>query len=155
MKKLLVLIAAFTFGVGAMAQGNGKGKGQNKQKGKKTHASHERDRTYSNDDNRTYDNRTYDNSNNTGKYTNSAPRKVRDAFARDYPNASNVSWTKDRGIWTARFNGGGLFGGGNNVSYRANGAAVGANNNTVSGRNRERTTQRSGTSVWDKVFRKQ
>lgn len=151
MKKFLILLSAVTLTVGAMAQGNGKGKGQDKHNksnkhNKKANADYNRDRVYDGDRN--------SNGSTTGKYTNNAPRKVRDAFARDYPNASNVSWTKDQGVWTAHFNGGGLFGGGNSVSYRANGAAVGTNN-TVNRRNGERTTQRSGTSVWDKVFRRQ
>jgi len=34
------------------------------------------------------------------------PAKVRAAFASDYPNAKNVSWSKYRGQWTARFSNG-------------------------------------------------
>ena len=34
------------------------------------------------------------------------PAKVRAAFQRDYPNASNVSWSKYRGDWTASFGNG-------------------------------------------------
>ena len=154
MKKFLVLIAAFTLTAGAMAQGNGKGKNKQGNKMEK----HRRDDGRVYDQNGNNNDRVYRNGgnvNNSGKYTGSAPRKVRDAFSRDYPNASNVSWTKDRGVWTAHFNGGGIFGSGNAVSYRANGQAVGTTNNPVYGRNGERTTQRSGTSVWDKVFRKQ
>ncbi len=162
MKKFLFVLAAFTLSLGAMAQGNGKGKGQQKQ-GKKYDKAH---KSKAHDDDRYENNRrgndgTYRNNdqqgNNNGKYTNNAPRKVRDAFYRDYPNAGNVSWTKDRGVWTARFNGGGIFGGGNSVSYKANGQRVGSNNdNTVyrrdTDRNTDRNTQRrSGTTVWEKI----
>ncbi len=162
MKKLLFVLAAFTLSIGVMAQGNGKGKGQQKQ-GKKYGKAHQ---------SKGYDDDRYENNqrgndgifrsndqqgNNNGKYTNNAPRKVRDAFYRDYPNAGNVSWTKDRGVWTARFNGGGIFGGGNSVSYKANGQRIGSsNNNTVyrrdTDRNTDRNTQRrSGTTVWEKI----
>jgi hypothetical protein len=34
------------------------------------------------------------------------PAKVRQAFQRDYPNATNVYWTKYRGDWTATFGNG-------------------------------------------------
>lgn len=40
------------------------------------------------------------------KYSKNQPAKVRAAFANNYPNASNVSWSKYRGDWTATFNNG-------------------------------------------------
>jgi hypothetical protein len=40
------------------------------------------------------------------KYSKNQPAKVRAAFASDYPNASNVSWSKYRGDWTATLNNG-------------------------------------------------
>lgn len=40
------------------------------------------------------------------KPSKNQPAKVRDAFAKDYPNATNVSWSKYRGDWTATFNNG-------------------------------------------------
>lgn len=72
------------------------------------------------------------NNNRTGKYSKNTPRKVGDAFRRDFPNATNVSWTKNQGVWTASFDGSGLLGGNKTVSYRANGERVGQ----VSGRSR-------------------
>ena len=167
MKKILFILAAITIGLGALAQGNGNGKSKNKQ-GKNYHKKqqgryddHRYDNRYPGTVNdRIYRTRAGNNSddNGNGKYTNNAPRKVRDAFYNDYPNASNVSWTKDRGVWTARFNRGGIFGGGNSVSYRANGQRVGSDN-AVYGSTRERdrnTQQRSGGTgtVWDKVMRR-
>jgi hypothetical protein len=41
-----------------------------------------------------------------GKFSKNQPAKVRSAFQSDYPNATNVSWSKDRGDWTATFNNG-------------------------------------------------
>ena len=38
------------------------------------------------------------------KPSKNQPAKVRSAFARDYPNATGVSWSKYRGDWTATFN---------------------------------------------------
>jgi hypothetical protein len=160
MKKIFFIMLAFTCSFGAIAQGNGKGKGHNKQK------KSNQERVYNNERNESVNDRIFRGDNNNvntgGKYTNSTPRKVRDAFYRDYPNASNVSWTKDRGVWTARFNGGGIFGGGNSVSYKANGQRLGSyNDNTVYRRDNDRnsggrttTTQRSGTSVWDRVIQR-
>ena len=40
------------------------------------------------------------------KPSKNQPAKVRDAFSRDYPNATNVRWSKYRGDWTATFNNG-------------------------------------------------
>lgn len=40
------------------------------------------------------------------KYSKNQPAKVRAAFAGDYPNARNVSWSKYRGDWTATFSNG-------------------------------------------------
>ena len=54
------------------------------------------------------------------KYTKNLPAKVRESFNRDFPNAPNVVWTKDKGVWTASYNGG-IFGNPQVVSYKANG----------------------------------
>jgi hypothetical protein len=52
----------------------------------------------------------WDGTKNTGtesaKTSKNQPAKVRSAFAKDYPNAVNVSWSKYRGDWTATFNNG-------------------------------------------------
>lgn len=164
MKRILFIISAITIGFGAMAQKNGHANGKHKQ-GKNYHKKqqggydddrYERNQGTINDRIFRTDSRNDNYGNNNGKYTNNAPRKVRDAFYSDYPNASKVSWTKDRGVWTARFNRGGIFGGGNTVSYRANGQRVGSNNAVYgSTRNRDRNTQpTNGGTVWDKVMRR-
>ncbi len=49
-----------------------------------------------------------DGGSDCGKSSKNQPAKVRSSFQRDYPRAINVSWTKCRGDWTARF-GNGLF----------------------------------------------
>jgi hypothetical protein len=79
--------------------------------------------------------RRSDDRNGAGKYSKNTPRKVGDAFRRDYPNATNVSWTKDRGVWTATFGGGVLGLGTRTASYKANGQRVGQ----VDSRTRTRT----------------
>lgn len=65
------------------------------------------------------------NKNRGGKYSKNTPRKVGDSFRHDFPNATNVSWTKNQGVWTATFDGSGLLGGRKTVSYKANGERVG------------------------------
>ena len=52
------------------------------------------------------------------KFSKNQPAKVRGAFQRDYPNATNVYWTKYRGDWTATF-GNGFFS--STAIYHANG----------------------------------
>jgi len=170
MKKLLFLSLAAFISLSSIAQGNsGKSKNNGKHKSKdykKEKKNDSRDGEWRNDDDRYENNNngTWNNQNNQGNNNNtgSAPRKVRDAFYRDYPNAGNVNWTKDRGVWTAHFRGGGLFGGNNqSVSYKANGQRLN-NNNTVSTRQRSdrnsRTTDRNTSNtnqgkptIFDKV----
>ena len=53
-----------------------------------------------------------------GKPSKNQPAKVRAAFARDYPNATGVSWSKYRGDWTATFNNGATR---STAVYHANG----------------------------------
>ncbi|RYY69281.1 MAG: hypothetical protein EOO13_09980 [Chitinophagaceae bacterium] len=151
MKKLLLLLMVASVGLTADAVAQGRGNGNGKAKKYKKHQQ-QNDRY----DNGRYDNDRnddrYDNDRNNrnddygNKYSKNAPRKVTDAFYRDYPNAGNVSWTKDRGVWTANFKRGGIFGGNNRVSYRANGQRIdNYNNNTTARRStQDRNTQTNG-----------
>jgi len=152
MKKLLFLSLAAVISFGAMAQHDHHNNGKNKkQKHEKKHnkKDHDDDRNgqWNNEDNRNRDNNdrwdNQDNRRNDNRGNNSSsgnlPRRVSDAFARDYPNASNVSWTKDRGVWSARFRRSGIFGGNTTVSYNANGQRVN-NNNQVYNNNQQRNT---------------
>jgi len=156
MKKLLLLLMVASVGIAGTATA---------QKKSKDH--HKKYRKYDrrDDDDRNWQNQ---NGNYNGQYSNNAPRKVRDAFYRDYPNASNVRWTKDRGVWTASFRGGGVFGGSNSVSYRANGQRVGYNDGIYRERDRTattnyprrstndgRTTDNNNTRIWDKIKKRQ
>lgn len=61
---------------------------------------------------------TSDNNGNGPKSSKNQPAKVRAAFQRDYPNASNISWSKYRGDWAASF-GNGLYR--STAIYHANG----------------------------------
>ena len=54
----------------------------------------------------------------TSKYSKNTPAKVSESFMRDYPNASNVTWTKNQGYWMAVFSDG-LYR--TSVRYAANG----------------------------------
>lgn len=150
MKKLLFLFVTATLAFAAPSFAQGKGNGKWKKQKSENHQGDQDDRYRRNgnwdnrrDDDRRYEtrDRRYDNGNQ--KYSKNAPRKVRDAFYRDYPNARNVRWTKDRGVWTAYFDGGGWFGGSNSVSYAANGQRVSGNTGVYSrrtDRNRNTTT---------------
>jgi hypothetical protein len=179
MKKLLFLSLAAAISFSAIAHDDQHDKGKNKKqqhgkKYKKDKKNHDdRNGEWRNDDDRREDDSRYDNRRNDGSWNDqnnnqrnnqnagNAPRKVRDAFYRDYPNASNVRWTKDRGVWTANFRSAGLFSGNRSVSYRANGERVGNNtwaNRQTTDRN-NRTTDRNNTpqkntNIFDKVLRR-
>jgi hypothetical protein len=49
---------------------------------------------------------TKDSDGGVPKPSKNQPAKVRASFAKDYPNATSVSWSKYRGDWTATFNNG-------------------------------------------------
>ena len=149
MKKLLLIalvsFAAFT----ATAQGNGKNK-QKKAKSEKVERDnddrYEKDRKdRDNDDRYEKDRKDRDNDdryekdrkdrdnrgndqilNQSDKYSKNTPRKVGDAFNRDFPNATSVTWTKNQGSWTANYRNGGILGGSGTATYRANGQRVDA-----------------------------
>lgn len=143
MKKLLLLLSIASFGIAGSATAQKKAKkncDNNKNYGKKY------EQRNNDDHNR--------NVNYNDRYSKNTPRKVRDAFYRDYPNASNVSWTKDRGVWTANFKRSGIFGGNTSVSYAANGQRVNNANNNIFGR-RDRTaknTPQKNSGSWDRVI---
>lgn len=157
MKKLLLLLMVASFGIAgtATAQKHSKNKWDNgKNKHGKKYDRHDRHDRY--DDDR-YDNR-YDRNVSYNNYNGNAPRRVRDAFYRDYPNAQNVRWTKNRGVWTASFKNGGLFGGSNSVSYAANGRRVGSSNGIFGRRDDSRTATNSRGSKqtdWDRLRKRQ
>ena len=68
-----------------------------------------------------HDDAVWDGTENQGggaKPSKNQPAKVRAAFQRDYPNATNVRWSKYRGDWTATFGNGLLT---STAIYHANG----------------------------------
>lgn len=140
MKKLLLLLMVASVGIAGTATAQKK---SNKNCGNDKNK-------YSKKNDRRNDDR-YDRNGSYSKYSNNAPRQVRDAFNRDYPNASNVSWTKDRGVWTANFKRSGLFGGNSSVSYRANGQRINAGNVSIGDRIAGRNQQQRPT-VWNNKY---
>lgn len=140
MKKLLLLLMVASVGISGTATAQKKSNkncGNDKNKYSKKYDRRNDDR--------------YDRNGSYSKYSNNAPRQVRDAFNRDYPNASNVSWTKDRGVWTANFKRSGLFGGNSSVSYRANGQRINAGNVSIGDRIAGRNQQQRPT-VWNNKY---
>lgn len=150
MKKLLTLILSFTIITVGLAQGKGNGKGNKKDKSNK-HANKSNDRYENDNDNNTgifgrrNDNDDY-KKNGQGKYAKNQPAKVRAAFQRDYPNATNVSWTKSQGDWTATFNNGGLFNSRTTAIYHSNGERRDAYSRNQNG-------QQQGT-IFDRIFKR-
>lgn len=152
MKKILTLILAVTIGFAGMAQSKSNGKGHAKKAGKhekhadKDKSHHDdsdgRDDRYDRDDE--YRNRQQ---NNTGKYAKNIPAKVRSAFNNDYPNATNVTWTKNRGSWTATFPNG-IYR--RSVTYTSNGQRLNSNGSTS-----RRSGRTQDGSIWDKILTKE
>lgn len=142
MKKLLFLSMAVLLSMATMAQG--KGKGQAKGKAKQTVAA--QGPSQANKSNKGFDQTIWAGTSGLGKPSKNQPAKVRQAFMRDYPNATNVVWSKYRGDWTATF-GSGLFGSRTAV-YHANGERRDTrsviNSNQLPG----------GTTIWDRIFKR-
>ena len=127
MKKIALICTAFMFSLAVLSQGNSEVKGKNKQKNK-TENSRDKEKTEKTEksektkkEKEEHNRKVWDGVSENGKepkFSKNQPAKVRASFQRDYPNASNVSWTKYRGDWTA------TFGNGINYStalYHANG----------------------------------
>jgi len=98
MKHFLILFTAIAIGILGMAQGKSQDKGNSKeksktQKEKKAQAKNGNDKS----------NGVWEGTNFSGKPSKNQPAKVREAFNRDYPNVTNVVWSKYRGDWTATF----------------------------------------------------
>ncbi len=143
MKKLLVLILSFTIATGGFAQEKGNGKDKKSKDKSYKHSNKSHGRQEKDDENNTElfgrkkeksshkrDDDSWkkdgDYENHGGKYSKNQPAKVREAFDRDYPNARDVRWTKNKGNWTATFHTGGLFNRRIKASYHANGEKINA-----------------------------
>jgi len=127
MKKFFLLSTAFIFSLTMIAQGNSdNGKGNDKSKNEKTakqgssehKAKDANERTQQEEHNKKVWDGTSDKNGKGPVPSKNQPAKVRSAFQRDYPNATNVSWSKYRGDWTASF-GNGLYR--STAVYHANG----------------------------------
>jgi hypothetical protein len=58
---------------------------------------------------------------NRNRETKNIPAPVRKQFTNDFPNAANVQWTKQKGVWQASFNNGSST---TVASYNANGVKL-------------------------------
>ena len=129
MKKTLTLLLAFSMAIAAMAQGKGKGHDKDKNDKHSDGKSNHHDGNDDNNNNGIYRERKDDDKvdhqkkNKNYSYTKNLPSKVRAAFSRDFPNATNVTWTKSNGNWTATFNRSIL--GRTTATYHANGQRIG------------------------------
>lgn len=109
MKQLLIFLFASVLSIAILAQGNSQGKGKGNNKSEK--AANKNNGQDKNVQDRTDHEKkiwegTYANTNDGPKPSKNQPAKVRAAFQSDYPNASNVYWSKYRGDWTATFRSG-------------------------------------------------
>ena len=126
MKHLLILLFVSILSIAISAQGNSQAKAKAKDKSA-TVTSTDQDKGKEKDNNDAKDRSAHEKKIWEGTYAKAAdgpkasknqPAKVRVSFQRDYPNASNVSWSKYRGDWTATFrNGFGM----STAVYHANG----------------------------------
>jgi uncharacterized protein YxeA len=114
MKRILFLLTALTFSIAIMAQGNsGANKDKAKDKGKSAAVDKIKDKEKTDKEKKEkadHDNKIWEGTSDKGgagpKASKNQPAKVREAFQRDYSNATNVYWTKYRGDWTATFGNG-------------------------------------------------
>lgn len=114
MKRILFLLTALTFSIAIMAQGNsGANKDKAKDKSKPASVDKSKDKEKADKEKKEkadHDKKIWEGTSDKGgagpKASKNQPAKVRAAFQRDYPNATNVYWTKYRGDWTATFGNG-------------------------------------------------
>lgn len=139
MKQLFFLGAILMISTATMGQGNSKGKGKVKGKDKhKTEIENSRDQREENE-------KTW-NKGNSSKSGNAKhqPKKVMAALLRDYPMATNISWSKYKGDYTATFNNGPWR---STAVYHANGDR--RDTRTVLTR-----AQLPGGGKWDGIFKR-
>lgn len=118
MKKLLLLTATVTFTLSAMSQGKSQKKEQVKTIKTDKHTNVNQNTNTNVGKNQGHDGVNQSNRPTTAKYSKNLPTNVSASFIRDYPNATNVTWTKSRGNWIASFPNGYYR---TSVSYTANG----------------------------------
>jgi hypothetical protein len=101
MKKYITFFAALTLALAVMAQGNSDNKSQGKDKSKDKSQNEGKNKAKKDNDAGAA---VWAGTKHSGKPSKNQPAKVREAFNRDFPNATNVVWTKYQGDWTATFN---------------------------------------------------
>jgi hypothetical protein len=116
MKKFFLLSTGFIFSLTMIAQGNGNNNGKEKDKSKnekpaKQVSSQQKEKEAKEKKQQDEHNKkvwagTSDKNGKAPMASKNQPAKVSAAFQRDYPNATNVSWSKYRGDWTASFGNG-------------------------------------------------
>lgn len=122
MKQILLILTAFVISFSVAAQGNSGGKSKTKDKQNKAQNADANNNSNAkgkaknnnadkgNKEKQEHDKKvwegTYKNDGDGPKPSKNQPAKVREAFARDYPGAQNVTWSKYRGDWTATFRNG-------------------------------------------------
>ena len=139
------MAAILIISTATIAQGNGKwknkGKGNDKQK---TEIGNSKDQRHDNEGNKK--NEKIWNKENSPKsgYAKHQPKKVMAALLRDYPMATNISWSKYKGDYTATFNNGPWR---STAVYHANGDR--RDTRTVLTR-----AQLPGGDTWDRIFKR-
>jgi len=127
MKQLFILLLASIFSVTIAAQGKSQEKSKGKDKTTPATVSNDKSKAKAKDNKDVKDRSAHEKKIWDGTYVSVAdgpkpsknqPAKVRAAFQRDYPNASNVYWSKYRGDWTATFRNGAWM---STAVYHANG----------------------------------
>jgi hypothetical protein len=112
MKKYILLIAGFIISLSMIAQGNSQSNKNEKSQSKKEKSLAKQNKKQKDKEAKemkdAHNKAVWDG--NYGKRSKGGPKpsvnqpnNVRDAFQRDYPNATNVSWSKYRGDWTVAF----------------------------------------------------
>jgi hypothetical protein len=135
MKKIMLLFLAATLSIAGVAQ-KGKGHGKIKVKTDKQKVKTDKQKLKVKEKVRDDDDRM--NGRSKVKLRPNLPAPVSAAFLRDYPGATNVTWSKDRGDWTATFNGG------TSARYHANGDRKETRSSI--------TRAQLPGSIWDGVF---
>ena len=114
MKQFLILLFVSVLSISISAQGNGQGKVKSNEK-PTTVTSTDKNKNKDKDNKDVKDRNehekkiwegTYAKAGDGPKPSKNQPAKVRVSFQRDYPNATNVHWSKYRGDWTATFRNG-------------------------------------------------
>ena len=141
MKKISLLLTAISITFIICGQGNSQGKDKDKQKDKTEQASKDKEKDKGKEENKGNNKEknkekedkekkdvadhekkvwdgTYAKEGDGPKPSKNQPTQVTSSFQKDYPNATNVSWSKYRGDWTATFRNGAST---STAVYHANG----------------------------------